>query len=70
MNADHWVSAEGILPFDLVNRADDPLALREIRAKLDPQPDGRRVWKDLAILKANGLAIPSGHGRGARWRSL
>ena len=55
---------------DLLKQASSPLALREIRARLDPQLDERRVREDLAILKTRGLAIPSGRGRGARWRGL
>lgn len=51
---------------DLLKQVSSPLALREIRARLDPQPDERRVREDLAILKAKGLAILSGRGRGAR----
>ena len=52
----------------MLDRADGPLALREILAGLDSSADKRRVREDLAILKSKGLAISSGHGRGARWK--
>ena len=52
----------------MLDRADGPLALREILAGLDSSADKRRVREGLAILKSRGLAISNGHGRGARWR--
>ena len=55
---------------DLLHRADRPLALREIRTQLGSEADERRLREDLAWLKEKGLAMPSGHGRGARWKRL
>ncbi|MDD5557138.1 MAG: ATP-binding protein [bacterium] len=46
------------------------LALREIHACLGEGITERQVREDLATLKAFGLAIPAGRGRGARWKSL
>lgn len=54
----------------LLDRADDGLALREIRSHLGPHLDERRLREDLAILKNRGLIAAMGHGRGARWRRL
>ena len=51
----------------VLERAGQPLALREIRAGLAQQVEARRLRQDLADLKANGLIAPAGHGRGARW---
>ena len=53
---------------DVLGRADCPLALREIRDRMEAQTDERRLREDLAILKGEGLIVPNGHGRGARWR--
>ena len=50
----------------VLDRAGQPLALREIRAGLARQVDERRLREDLADMKAKGLIAPSGHGRGAR----
>ena len=52
----------------VLDRSDGSLALREILAGLDQPAEKRRVREDLSILKSRGLAISSGHGRGARWR--
>ncbi len=54
----------------VLDRAEGSLALREVLAKLEPTADKRRVREDLAILKSRGLAVSSGHGRGARWRRI
>ena len=54
----------------LLDRAEDGLALREIRAQLGPQTNERRLREDLAILKDRGLVAAMGHGRGARWKCL
>ena len=54
----------------ILRRSDGTLALRDIRAVLGPQANGRRLREDLAILKARGLAETTGFGRGARWKSL
>ncbi len=43
------------------------LALREIHARLKGSATERQVREDLAELRTLGLAIPAGHGRGARW---
>ena len=55
---------------DLLARADDGLALREIRAQLGPRANERQLRNDLAILKARGLITSKGFGRGARWNRL
>lgn len=46
------------------------LALREVHARLGGQVTERQVREDLTGLKTLGLAISSGHGRGARWKRL
>ncbi|MYG80909.1 MAG: hypothetical protein F4187_03640 [Gemmatimonadetes bacterium] len=52
----------------LLNDAPDGLALREIVDLLGNGDDERRrVRSDLADLRAMGLAVAIGHGRGARW---
>jgi len=43
------------------------LALREVYARLERGATERQVREDLATLRTLGLAIPIGHGRGARW---
>lgn len=43
------------------------LPLREVHQLLRGAGTERQVREDLAILRALGLAHPSGHGRGARW---
>ena len=50
--------------------ADRGLALREMVARLEGSPTERQVREDLAKLRTLGLASPTGHGRGARWRTL
>jgi len=54
----------------LLQASSEPLALREIHARLDPPPNERRLRRDLAELKRLGVAESSGHGRGARWKPL
>ena len=54
----------------LLDRAEDGLALREIRAQLGPHTNERRLREYLAILKDRGLVVAMGHGRGARWKRL
>lgn len=46
------------------------LALRDIHARVGRDVTERQVREDLATLRILGLAIPSGHGRGARWKRL
>ena len=46
----------------------DGLALREITSQLDNSLTQRQVQDDLRILRTLGLAISTGHGRGARWK--
>lgn len=53
-----------------IGEADSGLALREIHAQLGPDVSERQVREDLATLRTLGLVIPSGHGRGARWKRL
>ena len=52
----------------LLDRAPDGLALREIRARLEPQASERQVRWALAVLRRQGLAVSTGRGRVARWR--
>ena len=54
----------------LLARAEDGLALREIRAQLGPQTNERRLREDLAILKNRGLVAPVGYGWEVRWKRL
>lgn len=51
----------------LLDHVGRPLALREIRGRLWPQTTERQLRGDLAFLKAKGLIVLTGHGRGARW---
>lgn len=52
----------------LLNDAPEGLALREIVRLLgNGDTERRRVREDLAQLRALGLAIVRGYGRGARW---
>ncbi len=46
------------------------LALREVHARLGGQASERQVREDLSTLGTLGLAISTGHGRGARWNRL
>jgi len=46
------------------------LPLRDIHQRLRREATERQVREDLATLKTLGLAFPSGHGRGARWKCL
>ncbi len=46
------------------------LALRDILVRLADGTGGRQVREDLAALRTFGLAIASGHGRGALWKRL
>ena len=55
---------------ELLEQSDRALALREIRSQLGPQTNERRLREDMAVLKARGLAEPTGRGRGARWKSV
>lgn len=52
----------------MLNESASGLALREIYARLDGQATERQVRNDLTNLRALNLAIPIGHGRGARWK--
>lgn len=51
----------------MLHGASSGLALREIHAGLESDAAERQVREDLATLRTLGLAIPTGHGRGARW---
>jgi ATP-dependent DNA helicase RecG len=46
------------------------LALRDIHARLGGDVTERQVREDLTTLRMLGLAVSSGHGRGARWKRL
>ena len=63
----HDLDSRQIAVLEVLDRADAPLPLREILARLMPPVEKRRVGKDLAVLKYRGLADSSGQGRGARW---
>ena len=52
----------------LLDHTVDGLALREIRVRLGPQTNERRLREDLAMLREQGLIVAFGHGRGARWK--
>ena len=52
----------------LLDHAVDGLALREIRVRLGPRTNERRLREDLATLRSQGLVVAIGHGRGARWK--
>lgn len=54
----------------LLDEAGAGLALREISARLGLPVTERQVREDLATLRTLGLAVPTGHGRGARWKRL
>jgi ATP-dependent DNA helicase RecG len=54
----------------LLDEAGEGLALREIRGRMEMQVTERQVREDLATLRTLGLAVPEGHGRGARWKRL
>ena len=53
----------------LLAQARGGLALRDILPRLEAAVTARQVREDLAMLRALGLAISEGHGRGARWRA-
>ena len=52
----------------VLDKADRPLALREIRSLLGSIEDVRRLRYDLTKLKSQGLAVCVGNGRGAGWK--
>ncbi len=52
----------------LLDRAEDGLALRDIRAQLALHASERQVKRALAALRKRGLAMPTGRGPAARWR--
>ena len=54
--------------FALLAGVPDGLALREITPQLANSPTQRQVQDDLRILRTLGLAISTGHGRGAKWK--
>jgi ATP-dependent DNA helicase RecG len=54
----------------LLDTAGAGLALREIHGRMERQVTERQVREDLATLRTLGLAVPEGHGRGARWKRL
>ena len=53
--------------FRVLDRGNDPLALREIRVRLATQASIRQVRRALARLRELGLASSTGHGVAARW---
>ena len=54
--------------FALLAGVPDGLTLREITPQLANSPTQRQVQDDLRILRTLGLAISTGHGRGAKWK--
>ena len=46
------------------------LPLREICARMSVAGSERQVREDLATQRTLGLVVPSGHGRGVRWKCL
>jgi len=52
----------------ILDEAGAGMALREVHARVGGQTTERQVREELATLRALGLVIPSGHGRGAQWR--
>ena len=52
---------------DLLDQADHPLALREIRARMPQSASVRQVKRALARLRELGLAASTGRGVAARW---
>lgn len=54
----------------VLDAAPGGLPLREIHARLGRTATERQVREDLATLRARDLAVPSGHGRGARWNRV
>lgn len=53
---------------DLLRHSEQPLALREIRARLPASASVRQVKRALARLRELGLASATGHGVSARWK--
>ena len=51
----------------VLHDSDGGLALRDIFSQLGDLATERQIRDDLSVLRTIGLAIPSGHGRGARW---
>ncbi len=54
----------------LLDASSSGLALREIHQQLGMDSGERQVREDLATLRSLGLAMPVGHGRGARWKRV
>ena len=54
----------------LLDRADEGLALREIRARLVLDASERQVRWALAVLKKRGLVVSIGRGQVARWNKV
>ena len=55
---------------DLLDHAHDGLALREIRARLVLGASERQVKRALAVLRKQGLAVPTVRGSAARWNRV
>ena len=53
---------------DLLKHSDQPLALREIWARLPASVSVRQVTRALARLRELGLVATTGHGVSARWK--
>lgn len=53
----------------LLDRTGSSLARREIVAQMSVAVSDRQVRRILEELRDGGLAVPAGHGRGARWSS-
>ena len=55
---------------ELLDRANEGLALREIRARLVLDASERQVRRALAVLRKQGLAVPTVRGSAARWNRV
>ena len=54
----------------LLDRADDGLTLREIRARLAPTTSERQVRRALGVLRDRGLVVSTRSGPTARWKRV
>ena len=54
----------------LLDREDDGLTLREIRARLASNTSERQVRRALTVLRDRGLVVSTGPGPAARWKRV
>ena len=69
LGENHFVERQHAI-LALLARAEDGLALREIRSLLGPSSSERQVKRALAALKNRGLAAPAGRGAASRWTRM